>query len=205
MSSGIMKLIRPAAAVAAIVSFFFLNLESAAQAASTDARAADRVAIEQTMAAFTNAWNAHDAHAFTLPFTPDADFTNVLGATAQGRAGIESFHAPMFATIFKASHLTGVVRSIRFLTAELAAVDVDWQMAGAESPSGNPAGLRKGLLDWIMQRQSDGSWLIAIMHNTNLPSGNATPPHHSETTRQFLYVRAASATAAATDSIMVGR
>jgi uncharacterized protein (TIGR02246 family) len=176
MSSGIMKLIRPAAAVAAIVSFFFLNGESEAQVGSTDATAAGRVAIGQTMAAFMNAWNAHDAHAFALTFTPDADFTNVLGATAHGRAGIESFHTPMFATIFKASHLTGVIRSIRFFTAELAAVDVDWQMAGAQSPDGSPAGLRKGLLDWIMQRQSDGSWLIAIMHNTNLPAGNATPP-----------------------------
>ncbi|MGA8797460.1 MAG: SgcJ/EcaC family oxidoreductase [Candidatus Cybelea sp.] len=143
---------------------------------STDARAPDRVAIGQTMDAFVNAWNAHDPRAFALTFTPDADFTNVLGATAHGRADIESFHVPVFATIFKASHLTGAIRSIRFLTAELAAVDVDWQMTGAQSPNGSPAGLRKGLLDWITQRQSDGSWLIAIMHNTNLPSGNATPP-----------------------------
>ncbi len=176
MSSGIRKLIRLAAAVAAIVSFFFLHIESEAQVGSTDARAADRAAIGQTIAAFMNAWNAHDARAFALTFTPDADFTNVLGATAHGRAGIESFHVPVFATIFKASHLTGVIRSIRFLTAELAAVDVDWQMTGAQTPNGSPAGLRKGLLDWIMQHQSDGSWSIAIMHNTNLPSGNATPP-----------------------------
>jgi uncharacterized protein (TIGR02246 family) len=158
------------------MSFFFFNVASEARAGSTDARVADRVAIGQTMAAFMNAWNAHDAHAFGLAFTPDADFTNVLGATAHGRAGIESFHAPVFATIFKDSHLTGAIRSVRFLTAELAAVDVDWQMSGAQSPSGSPAGLRKGLLDWIMQRQSDGSWLIAIMHNTNLPSGNTIPP-----------------------------
>jgi uncharacterized protein (TIGR02246 family) len=171
-----MNFIRLAAAVAAIVSFFFLNAESEAQTSSTDARAADRAAMGQTLAAFTSAWNAHDAHAFALTFTPDADFTNVLGATAHGRANIESFHAPVFATIFKASHLTGAIRSVRFLTAQLAAVDVDWQMTGAQSPSGSPAGLRKGLSDWVMQRQSDGSWLIAVMHNTNLPSGNAAPP-----------------------------
>ncbi|MGC2634408.1 MAG: SgcJ/EcaC family oxidoreductase [Candidatus Cybelea sp.] len=116
-----MNFIRLAAAVAAIVSFFFLHAELEAQTSSTDARPADRTAIGQTLAAFTSAWNAHDAHAFALTFTPDADFTNVLGATAHGRTNIESFHAPVFATIFKASHLTGAIRSVRFLTAQLAA------------------------------------------------------------------------------------
>jgi len=143
---------------------------------STDARAADRAAIGQTMTAFMNAWNAHDVQAFAATFTPDADFTNVAGVAVHGRAGVESFHAPAFATIFKNSHLTATLRSIRFLTAELAATDVDWQMTGAETPDGTPVPLRKGLLDWIMQRQSDGSWLIHIMHNTDLPSENARPP-----------------------------
>ncbi|MGC9993383.1 MAG: SgcJ/EcaC family oxidoreductase [Candidatus Cybelea sp.] len=163
-------------AAAALVVFFFLNAESEAQTDKTDAAIADRAAIGQTMAAFVNAWNAHDARALALTFTPDADFTNVLGAHAHGRAGIESFHAPVFATIFKESHLTGVIRSIRFLTSQLAAVDTDWQMTGAQSPGGSPAPLRRGLTDWVMQRQVDGSWLIEVMHNTNLPPENTTPP-----------------------------
>lgn len=141
-----------------------------------DATMADRAAIGQTMAAFMNAWNLHDARAFALTFTPDADFTNVFGVHAQGRAGVESFHAPVFATIFRNSHLSGAIRSIRFLTPQLAAVDVDWQMTGAESPGGDPVPLRTGLLAWIMQRQSDGGWLIEVMHNTNLPSESTAPP-----------------------------
>ena len=176
MSSGVRKLIRPAASVAAIVSFFVLNVGSEARVGFNRCKGPRPRRYRTNHGRVLNAWNAHDPRAFALTFTPDADFTNVLGATAHGRADIESFHVPVFATIFKASHLTGAIRSIRFLTAELAAVDVDWQMTGAQSPNGSPAGLRKGLLDWITQRQSDGSWLIAIMHNTNLPSGNATPP-----------------------------
>ena len=163
-------------AVAVLVALFSLSVESEAQTDKTDATMADRVAIGQTLAAFLNAWNEHDARAFALTFTADADFTNVLGAHAHGRAGVESFHAPVFATIFKESHLTGAIRSIRFLTAQLAAVDIDWQMTGAESPGGSPTPLRRGLTDWVMQRQVDGSWLIDVMHNTNLPPENATPP-----------------------------
>jgi hypothetical protein len=49
-------------------------------------------------------------------------------------------------------------------------------MTGAESPGGSPVALRRGLTDWVMQRQVDGSWLIDVMHNTNLPPENATPP-----------------------------
>jgi uncharacterized protein (TIGR02246 family) len=163
-------------AVATLIAFLFLNAELQAQTDQTDATTADGSAIGQTMVAFMNAWNVHDAHALALTFTPDADFTNVLGAHAHGRAGVESFHAPVFATIFKNSHLTGAIRSVRLLKAQLAAVDVDWQMTGAEIPGASPVAVRRGLLDWIMQRQSDGSWLIEVMHNTNLPPVNTTPP-----------------------------
>ncbi|HZT74202.1 MAG TPA: hypothetical protein VE996_11150 [Terriglobales bacterium] len=33
---------------------------------------------------------------------------------------------------------------------------------------GRPRPDRKGLLDWILAKQPDGSWLIEIMHNTDL-------------------------------------
>jgi uncharacterized protein (TIGR02246 family) len=102
------------------------------------------------------------------PKTPtlDADFTNVAGVHAQGRANLKSFHAPVFAGIFKDSHQRAWIRSIRFLLADLAAVD--WEMIGVKSPDGTPRPDRKGLLNWVMARQSDGTWLIEIMHNTEL-------------------------------------
>jgi len=70
------------------------------------------------------AWNAHDAHAFAEIFAEDADFTNVLGMGAHGRRAIEEFHAPMFAGIFKNSHLTSEDVKIRFLSPDIASVDV---------------------------------------------------------------------------------
>ena len=138
-----------------------------AQQAAPDG-ANDRAAIEHTLENFLHAWNTHDARAFALTFTPDADFTNVIGMHAHGRANVESFHAPVFATVFKHSHQTAQIRSIRCLTPHLAAVDVDWQMTGATDRDGRPRPDRKGLLDWIMAKQPDGSWLIEIMHNTDL-------------------------------------
>lgn len=128
----------------------------------------DRAAIAQTLDRLVDAWNTHDAHAFALTFTDDADFTNVAGAHAQGRANVEAFHAPMFAGIFKDSHQTGKIRSIRFLKPDLAAVDIEWEMTGAKSPDGKPRPYRRGLLNWVMAKQADGSWLILVVHNTEL-------------------------------------
>jgi uncharacterized protein (TIGR02246 family) len=143
--------------------------------AAPEGHVRDRAAITRTVERFVDAWNQHDAHAFAAAFTEDADFTNVASTHAAGRANVEAFHAPMFASIFKDSHQTATVRSIRFLTPDLAAVDVDWQMTGAKFPNGLPRPLRKGLLNWVMARQSDGSWLIVVMHNTDLTNASLPP------------------------------
>jgi uncharacterized protein (TIGR02246 family) len=138
------------------------------QNASSKMQERDRAAIARTLAAFLGAWNKQDSHALAMTFTEDADFTNVAGTHAHGRSNVESFHAPLFAGIFKESHQTAEIRSIRFLKPDLAVVDVDWKMTGARSPDGTPRPERRGLLDWVMARQSDGTWLIQIMHNTDL-------------------------------------
>jgi uncharacterized protein (TIGR02246 family) len=139
-----------------------------AQTAPSDVPPADRAAIGRTATAFVDAWNAHDAHAFALTFVSDADFTNALGVHVQGRPAVETLHAQVFAKIFKASHQTLQIRSVRLLTPVLATVDADWQMTGAVTPDGTARPELRGLLSLVMQRQSDGSWLIVVFHNTPL-------------------------------------
>lgn len=158
----------PQILVAILATLLFAWTPTMAQHQTTDNHATDRAAIQQTVERFLDAWNKHDANAFAMTFTEDADFTNVAGTHARGRANVETFHARVFATVFKNSHQTAQIRSIRFLTPELAAVDVDWQMTGATFPNGSPMPNRKGLLNWLMARQADGTWLIEVMHNTEL-------------------------------------
>jgi uncharacterized protein (TIGR02246 family) len=129
--------------------------------------------IGKTIEQFTDAWNKHDAHAFAAIFTQDADFTNVAGMHAKGRADIEAFHSPTFASIFKDSHLSATVRSNRMLTPEIAAVDVDWQMTGVKGPDGAARPDRHGLADLIMTKRSGGKWLVEVMHNTDLTNMQA--------------------------------
>jgi uncharacterized protein (TIGR02246 family) len=88
-------------------------------------------AIRAIMDRFIDAWNQHDAKAFAALFAEDADFTNVRGMGASGRAKIETFHAPLFATIFSKSHQEHTDIKARFLRPDMAAVDVSWKMTDA--------------------------------------------------------------------------
>jgi uncharacterized protein (TIGR02246 family) len=131
-------------------------------------REQDEKQIKQVLTGFVDAWNQHDAKAFSMLFAEDADFTNVRGMSAHGRMEVEKVHAPRFATNFKDSNQKITEIKIRFITPDVAAVDARWEMTGAKGPDGQEIPLRKGLLNFIMTRPG-GQWLITIMHNMDLP------------------------------------
>lgn len=133
--------------------------------------------IRKVLADSVEAWNKHDARAFSMIFTEDADFTNVRGMSAHGRSEVEKFHAPLFATRFKDTNLKMTKTKIRFIKPDVAAVDVWWEMIGAKGPDGQEIPLRNGLLNLIMTKQGD-KWLIIVMHNMDLPA------HPSEVSSQ---------------------
>ena len=130
--------------------------------------AKDEDGIKEALAGFVGAWNKHDARAFSMVFAEDADFTNVIGMSAHGRADVEKFHAPMFATRFKDTSQKMTRTKIRFIKPDVAAVDTWWEMTGAKSPEGQDIPLRKGLLNFVMTRKG-GKWFITVMHNMDLP------------------------------------
>ena len=132
-----------------------------------DGREADELAIHGVMDGFMDAWNHHDAKAWTALFSEDADFTNVRGVGATGRSKIEEFHAPVFATIFRSSRLAYTDVKIRFVSTNVAAVDVRWAMTGVLDAQGSPRPDREGLLNFVMTKHT-GRWQILVMHNLDL-------------------------------------
>ncbi len=156
----------------------FLNLGgnfAAVQHKAARDYAKDRAAIAETLQHFLDSWNRHDAHANALTYTDDADVTNVLGIHVRGRSTIEAQSMQTYSGVFKTSHLTGQIRSIRFLAAGLATVDVDWEMTGVILPNGTPVPHRLGLMNWVMAKQANGSWVIEVFHNAEItnPPGTA--------------------------------
>jgi uncharacterized protein (TIGR02246 family) len=130
---------------------------------------AEERGIRSVLAALVEAWNQHDAQAFSLVFADDADFTNVRGMGTRGRREIAKFHAPVFATVAKASRLKILDSRIRFIRPDVAAVEARWEMTGARTRDGEEIPLRKGLLILVMTQEGEG-WLITTMHNMELPA-----------------------------------
>jgi uncharacterized protein (TIGR02246 family) len=145
-----------------------ISSSAPSQTVTPPSREQDEKGIKQVLTGFVEAWNHHDAKAFSMVFAEDADFTNVRGMSAHGRAEVEKFHALKFTTNLKDSHQTITETKIRFITPDVAAVDARWEMTGARRVEGQEVRLRKGLLNFIMTR-SDSQWLIKVMHNMELP------------------------------------
>jgi uncharacterized protein (TIGR02246 family) len=126
----------------------------------------DSAAIKQCVAAWEDAWNRHDAQATAAAYVEDGDFSSTTGVPSHGAKELEAHYTEIFTTFLKDAHRTDQVRSVRFLTPDIASVDIDWQMTGARTRDGKDAPNRKGLLTWIVSRQRNGRWMITIYHES---------------------------------------
>lgn len=152
------------------IALLLLMVSSNSKGQTTDSgNTQDEELIKKVLTNFTDAWNKHDAKAFSNVFSEDADFTNVRGTSAHGRSEVEKFHAPRFTTTFKDTYQKITQSKIRFIKPDVAAVDAWWEMTGVKSPEGQDMPPRKGLLNFIMTKNSN-TWLITIMHNMDLPA-----------------------------------
>lgn len=106
-------------------------------ARSARAADADTAGIKSLIDEFTAAFNNHDSRAVAMCFTDDADFINVQQANSHGRKAIEEHFVPLFSGRLKNAHRTYTVKSVRSITPDVAAVTMDYVLAG---PPGRTAG-----------------------------------------------------------------
>src|SRR5713226_9748982 len=83
---------------------------------------ADSAAVKQVITDFYESFTRHDAHATAMTFAEDGDFTNMAGAHVHGRKAIEERFASLYAGNLRAAHRTDTVRSIRYITPQVAFV-----------------------------------------------------------------------------------
>jgi uncharacterized protein (TIGR02246 family) len=160
-----------AMAALALVPAAFLPFASARAQSRVQGSEADSKAIKQAFADFDEAFSRHDAHAVAMTFAEDADFTNMAGAHNQGRKEIQDHFARVFAGNLKDARRTDVVRNIRFVSPEIAEVDADTVITGAQAADGSEVAPRKGLMVTTMTKRN-GRWYISVFHEVEFP---ATP------------------------------
>lgn len=127
-----------------------------------------------------DAWNRGDAVAFAEHYAENGSFTNVIGQQLYGRKAFIGQHTMIFSTIYKGSHNVFTVSKVTFLRPDVALVEIDGALSGANRL---PPGLKEGedgalhvKLMEVMTKEK-GSWSIAAFHNVGvypLPAGG--PP-----------------------------
>jgi uncharacterized protein (TIGR02246 family) len=130
-----------------------------------DATTSDDSAIRRLQTEQADAWNRHDAVAYSALFTEDGDCVNVLGWWWKGRAEIQKQLTAAFAFVFHESQLAITETSVHFLTPAIAVAHVRWTMSGAKTPPGMPEP-KEGIQTQVLRKVA-GRWLIQSFQNTN--------------------------------------
>ena len=133
--------------------------------------AASEAPIRAIVAEQVAAWDAGDAPGYARHLAPDASFTNLFGMVMYGAPAFAQRHAEILATFYKGTTKHHVIRRIRFVTPEVAIVDIDNQVRGVTAmPDGivlpRDGIVRTQLMEVFVRR--NGRWLIEAYHNVDL-------------------------------------
>jgi uncharacterized protein (TIGR02246 family) len=135
----------------------------------------DDAAVREVVAGFSDGWNRHDARAMCASVAEDVQWVGWRGDVSQGRKQVEENHAALFADLYKNTHRTDVVKSIRYLGTDLVSVDDFWTMTGARTRDGADWPYRAGYASFLMARRG-GRWVVIISHtadfNAKAPAAN---------------------------------
>jgi len=114
----------------------------------------DRAAIRATATAFDTALNTGNAKQAAMLFMEDGSFTSPGGNAAAGRAQIEKIFGGALAGPLKGSTHTTTLRTIHFVTPDVAVADGEVTLARPNVPTA------KAFLTQVQVRRG-GRWLLA--------------------------------------------
>jgi uncharacterized protein (TIGR02246 family) len=112
-----------------------------------------------------------DSKSYASHVSPDASFTNLFGMVMYGAVAFEKRHTEILSTFYKGTSKQHVVRLLRFVTSDVAIVDIDNEVRGVK---GMPAGIvvpadgvvKTQLMEVFVRRQ--GKWWIEAYHNVDV-------------------------------------
>jgi len=132
-------------------------------------------AVRAIIAEQVVAWDAGDGTRYANHLAPDASFTNLFGMVMYGAPAFAERHAGILSTFYKGTTKKHSVRRIRFVTPDVAIVDIDNEVHGVKAmPAGivvPPDGVVKTQLMEVFVRR-DGQWWIEAYHNVDLKAAS---------------------------------
>ena len=131
--------------------------------------------IRSIVAAQAAAWNAGDGAAYAKDVGADVSFTNLFGMVLYGAPEFAKRHSQILATFYKGTTKVQEVRRIRFVTPDVAIVDINNEIRGVKSmPAGiavPPGGVLKTQLMEVFVRRGD-RWVVEAYHNVDTKPAN---------------------------------
>ena len=131
---------------------------------------ADETAIRNIIAEQALAWTAGDAAGYTSRVAPEVSFTNLFGMVMYGKPAFDARHKEILATFFKGTTKKHAIRKVRFVTPDVAIVDIDNEVQGVKAmPAGvviPPDGILKSQLMQVFVRRG-GQWWVEAYHNVD--------------------------------------
>ena len=127
--------------------------------------------IRAIVAEQAKAWDAGNGEAYARHVAADASFTNLFGMVMYGRDAFITRHAEILRTFYKGTTKHHTIRKIRFVSPDVAIVDIDNEVRGVRSmPAGivvPPDGVIKTQLMEIFVRRN-GQWWVEAYHNVDV-------------------------------------
>ena len=156
-----------------LIPFTILALSSSHSAFAQDQQA--EAPIRAIIAAQVSAWDAGDGAAYAKDIAPDASFTNLFGMVMYGAPAFAERHRQILSTFYKGTTKQHTIRRIRFVTPDVAIVDIDNEVRGVKSmPSGMPVPangvIRTQLMEVFVRRGE--RWWIEAYHNVDTKPAN---------------------------------
>ncbi|HYM05166.1 MAG TPA: SgcJ/EcaC family oxidoreductase [Terriglobales bacterium] len=124
----------------------------------------DEQALHDIPKQFETAWNRYDSVSLAALFAEDATFIHIFGGQLDGRAAIEASHRIIFDTIYKASHLSVILRSIRLVRPDVAVVFARMHLKFQEGNQAREIETRPTLI--VVKEQA--KWQIVALQNTRI-------------------------------------
>jgi len=130
--------------------------------------------IREIIADQAAAWNGGDGERYARHIAAEASFTNLFGMVMYGKAPFVARHTEILSTFYKGTTKKHAIRRIRFVTPDVALVDIDNEVHGVKAmPPGivvPPDGVIKTQLMEVFVRRS-GQWWVEAYHNVDTKPG----------------------------------
>ena len=130
---------------------------------------ADERAIQDILQQMEAAWNVYDSVGIAALFAEDANFIHIFGGQLDGRIAIEAAHRVIFNTIYRGSHATFTLRSIRLVRPDVAVVFARAQVKFKENNETREMETRPTFI--VVKEQE--KWQVIAFQNTKISQAPA--------------------------------